>query len=59
MKLSDKDDLNLPDPPQPPAEPPQLTFDQLIKQCESMLPHWNRIRYSRPEEKREADPFVL
>ena len=59
MNLPDEDDLDLPDPIQAPGEPPRLTFAELIRQCESMLPHWNRIRNSCPEPHREMDPFYL
>ena len=59
MTLKDSDLLNLPDAPDFESRPPEMTLNDLISLCEKMLPHWNAIRYSKPEPQFVGESFVL
>ena len=57
MPLRPSDYLNLPDAPDFISRPPAYTASEMVQICEKMLPHWNRIRYSRPEPRFVGEPF--
>ena len=57
MKIDDINNLNLPDAPDFISKPPNLTQNELIFQCEKMLPHWNKIRKKNPPPKFIGEPF--
>lgn len=52
-------DLDLPDAPDFISEPPQYTWEEMVKLTEKMLPHWNKVRYSKPEPFYVGDAFTL
>ncbi|OVE73428.1 hypothetical protein BVX93_01595 [bacterium B13(2017)] len=57
MKIDNKNDLNLPDAPDFISKPPKITQEELIKQCEQMLPHWNKIRLQNPQPQFNGKSF--
>jgi len=59
MPLRPTDILNLPDAPDFISEPPKYTVSEMARMCEAMLPHWNKIRYSKPEPPFVGEPFRL
>jgi len=59
VPLSEKDILNLPEAPDFISEIPKFTHSEMIQICEKMLPHWNRIRYSKEEPEFIGEAFVL
>ena len=59
MVLRDSDLLNFPDAPDFISEAPRLSATEIITLCEKMLPHWNALRYSRPEPEFVGEAFTL
>ena len=59
MPLRPTDILNLPDAPDFISEPPKYTASEMARMCETMLPYWNRIRYSKPEPPFVGEAFRL
>ncbi len=59
MVLRPSDYLNLPDAPDFISRPPEYTAAEMVQICEKMLPHWNRIRYSKPRPRYVGEPFRL
>ncbi|MBP9838738.1 MAG: hypothetical protein KBC84_08485 [Proteobacteria bacterium] len=59
MTLKDEYILDLPEAPDFISEEPKMEYAELIALCESMLPIWNAIRYSKPDPEIIADAFVL
>ena len=48
MPLKESDILDLPDAPDFISKPPKYPLAEMIKLCEAMLPHWNRLRLLNP-----------
>lgn len=59
MQIDDINNLNLPDAPDFISKEPDISYDELILQCEKMLPHWNKIRLKNPPPKFIGEPFRL
>lgn len=59
MSLDDSDFLDLPEAPNFISEPPECTWEEMIRLCEKMLPYWNADRYSRPEPPFLGEPFAI
>ena len=59
MSLKDEDILDLPEAPEFMSEAPKISHKEMIAICEKMLPHWNRIRYSKPEPEFLGEAFTL
>jgi hypothetical protein len=59
MELRPTDILNLPAAPDFISEPPKFTASEMARMCESMLPHWNKTRYSKPAPRFVGEPFRL
>lgn len=57
--MRDKFDLNLPEAPDFISKEPNIPQAEMIKLCEKMLPHWNKIRYSKPEPEFIGEAFKL
>lgn len=50
--------LDLPDAPDFISKEPDITFEQNIRQCEEMLPFWNKERNKELPDKEEADFYL-
>ena len=44
-KLPDHLDLDLPDDPDFQSIPPKLSVQEMILECEKLLPYWNKRRF--------------
>lgn len=53
--------LNLPDAPDFISKPPKISIIENIKQCEEMLPIWNKNRSKELEKEKDInwEPFYL
>lgn len=59
MTLKEIYNLNLPEAPDFVSEQPEISLSDMIAMCEKMLPHWNAIRYSKPEAEFMGEAFTL
>ena len=59
MSIKEEDLLNLPKAPDFISDVPHISHAEMIKICEKMLPHWNKIRFSKGEHDFIGEAFSL